>query len=142
MTTSSHIIAVTDLSAGDRELYEAARDASLKAYAPYSHFNVGAALRTVRGAVFRGCNVENASYGMTICAERNSVFAAVTAEGPDMKVQDIAIFAKAHTVSPCGACRQVLAEFGPEARVLFPMDGGIRVATVSELLPIPFRLEV
>src|SRR5712692_10378588 len=108
--------------AADEELLEAAREASQHAYAPYSGLNMGAAVRTERGAIFRGCNVENASYGLTSCAERN------------------AIFASAASAPPCGACRQVLHEFGPAARVLFPVDGQVRVATAAELLPFPFRL--
>ena len=130
------------LEPADAQLYEKAREASNHAYAPYSRFRVGAAVRTARGAVYTGCNVENASYGLTICAERSAVFAAVAAEGPDMQIRDIAVHAEAHTPSPCGACRQVLAEFGRDARVLFPMRGKITVATVEKLLPVPFELEL
>ncbi|HLQ33404.1 MAG TPA: cytidine deaminase [Chloroflexota bacterium] len=126
--------------AADEELLEAAREASQHAYAPYSGLNMGAAVRTERGAIFRGCNVENASYGLTSCAERNAIFAAVAAEGPEVRIHDLAIFASAASAPPCGACRQVLHEFGPAARVLFPVDGQVRVATAAELLPFPFRL--
>jgi cytidine deaminase len=130
---------VEALSGAGRELYDAAREASKNAYAPYSGLRVGAALRTRAGGRFSGCNVENASLGLTICAERNAVFAAVASEGPEMRIQEIAVFAEARTASPCGACRQVLAEFGSDARVLFPTDGRVRIVTVTELLPFPFE---
>jgi cytidine deaminase len=98
------------------ELIEQARAARDKAYAPYSKFPVGAALLTATGCVFTGCNVENLSFGLTICAERNAVFAAVAAG--ERRFTKIAIVADSKTpVSPCGACRQVLAEFGLELDV-------------------------
>jgi cytidine deaminase len=124
----------------DRALFDAAREASSRAYAPYSHFHVGAAVRTGRGQVFRGCNVENASYGVTCCAERSAIFAAVAAEGPGMRLRDVAVYADAHSVPPCGACRQVIAEFGPEARVIFPSGGEPVVMRLDELLPARFEL--
>ena|SRR5438105_3058347 len=141
MATAARSQPSDELSPSDRELFEAARTASRQAYAPYSELAVGAAVRTEHGGVFRGCNVENASYGLTSCAERNAVFAAVEAEGPTVSIKVIAIYAKAHTVSPCGACRQVLAELGANARVLFPMGDEICARSIGDLLPIPFRLE-
>lgn len=119
---------------------ETARRASAQAYAPYSSLKVGAAIRTSTGRIFVGCNVENASYSLTSCAERNAVFAAVADEGPTVQLSDVAIFAKADRVSPCGACRQVLAEFGANARVLFPEGTDIRIRTMQQLLPTPFSL--
>jgi cytidine deaminase len=118
----------------------AARNAQAHAYAPYSNFRVGAALESSEGAVFLGCNVENASYGLTICAERAAVCAAVTA--------GVTHFRRAVVVSdvdppaaPCGACRQVLAEFGLD----LPIDGVGPQATVrwrlSDLLPAAFGPE-
>ncbi|HEV3231448.1 MAG TPA: cytidine deaminase [Candidatus Dormibacteraeota bacterium] len=129
------------LSEADRALWEAARGMTARAYAPYSKFRVGAALRTVAGGFFTGCNVENGSYAMTLCAERNAVFGAVAAEGPGMRVETIAIYADAEVVSPCGACRQVLAELGPGSRVIFPMRGLIAATTIELLQPVPFELE-
>jgi cytidine deaminase len=131
---------INELSEADRALYDAAVSVSRNAYAPYSGFCVGACLRTEAGGVYTGCNVENASFGLTVCAERNAVFAAVAAEGPTMRVREIAIFATAHTPSPCGACRQVLAEFGYEARVLFPTGERVLITTVNDLLPVAFEL--
>jgi cytidine deaminase len=133
--------AVEDLSEGDRELYRRAQDAAQRAYAKYSGFHVGAAVRTGSGAVYSACNVENASYGLTICAERSAIFAAVAAEGPTVRIEELAIHAAAHTVSPCGACRQVLYEFGPTARVVFPKDGAMYITSADVLLPVPFQLE-
>ena len=132
--------AIAALSSEDRELYEAARAVSNRAYAPYSLLKVGAAIRTELGGLFLGCNVENASFGLTSCAERNAVFAAIAVEGPEMRIRDVAVSADAHMVSPCGACRQVLAEFGPEARVLFPAGDQVLVTSMTELLPLPFEL--
>lgn len=129
---------------GERELAELAYEVAHKAYAPSSRFHVGAALRTAR-ATYVGCNVENGSYGLTSCAERNAVFAAVAAEGGKIKIKAVAVFArspgkKVKTASPCGACRQVLAEFGPKAAVTFLEDGRFRTMTVDELLPAAFEL--
>jgi cytidine deaminase len=127
--------------AADEALMELARRASESAYAPYSRFRVGAAVRTAAGGVYAGCNVENASYGLACCAERSAVFAAVAAEGPGMRLVDVAVHADAHSVPPCGACRQVLAEFGPEARVLFRSGGAVTAMRVDQLLPAAFELE-
>ncbi len=119
-------------------LLDHARDASTRAYAPYSRFRVGAAVLADDGRVFTAANVENASYGLTSCAERNAVFAAVSAG-----VRTIVAVA-IHTptgepVSPCGACRQVIFEFGPEARVVSCCDGdGTRRWAIDALLPGAF----
>jgi cytidine deaminase len=125
----------------DEALMEMARRASERAYAPYSRFRVGAAVRTAAGGVYAACNVENASYGLACCAERSAVFAAVAAEGPQMRLVEVAVHADAHSVPPCGACRQVLAEFGPDARVLFRSGGAVTAMRVDELLPAAFELE-
>ena len=124
----------------DAELVEEARAAHARAHAPYSAFAVGAALRTRAGRVVAACNVENASYGLSICAERSAVVAAVAVEGPGMRVEAIAVASEAQSCPPCGACRQVLAEFGRDARVVFPHRGGLAVMTVAELLPVAFEL--
>src|SRR2546423_1798576 len=100
-----------------RDLTEAARAASRRAYCPYSRFPVAAALLTADGEVVPGCNIENASYGLTICAERAAVFQAVARGHPSVRA--ILIYTPTKTPSaPCGACRQVLNEFGPEADVI------------------------
>jgi cytidine deaminase len=106
-----------------------------KAYAPYSRFQVGAALRTRSGKVFCGCNVENLSFGLTICAERAAVFAAVAAG--EKEFEAIAVVAdSAQPVTPCGACRQVLAEFSRDMVICSENLQGARYeSTIAELLP-------
>ncbi|WP_205679066.1 cytidine deaminase [Aquisphaera insulae] len=118
----------------------AARQAAARAYAPYSKFRVGAAILTDRGVIHAGCNVENASYGLTICAERNAVFhAACQAEGP-LKVRAVLVYTPTDTpTAPCGACRQVLNEFGPNAQVFCECDGPDAIeTTLDQLLPFAF----
>ena len=118
----------------DRALYELARDAAARAYAPYSGFEVGAAVLTSDGRTFTGANVENASYGLSLCAERAALARAV-AEGAGPG----ALEAVAVTAAPCGACRQCLLELGVE-RVLYPHRGELVARAPSELLPDAFRL--
>ena len=112
------------------------------AHAPYSNFMVGAALVTTEGQIFAGCNVENASYGMTNCAERTAIFSAVTDVGPKMEIEAIAIV-NCHDApcSPCGACRQVIYEFGPKAIVHFLSAKGWKKLPITKLLPEGFRLK-
>jgi len=112
-----------------------ARTAREQAYAPYSRFAVGAALLAKSGRVFTGCNVENLSFGLTSCAERNAVFAAVAAG--EREFEAVAIIADSKSpVSPCGACRQVLAEFAPSLQVCSAnLQGATFEATLRELLP-------
>ncbi len=115
-------------------LIAAATAARLQAYAPYSNFQVGAALLAKDGRVFTGCNVENLSYGLTICAERNAVFAAVASGVREFEV--IAIVADTREpISPCGACRQVMAEFGDFKIISATLDGRTFESTVAALLP-------
>jgi len=123
-------------------LMRTARAAMKRAYAPYSKFHVGAAVLTKDGKVFPGCNVENASYGMTNCAERTAIFSAVAQLGPKLEVTAVAV-ANDHGVpcSPCGACRQVIYEFGPDAIVFFQGADGEKQAHITELLPEGFRLK-
>jgi len=107
-----------------------------QAHVPYSHFSVGAALQTTSGQVFTGCNVENASYGLTICAERGAVMKAVSEGARDFEA--IAVVSE-NGVTPCGACRQVLAEFNLELRVIVAdLEGNSRAYRLSELLPQAF----
>lgn len=123
------------------DLLEQAKVAATRAYAPYSRFQVGCALITAKGGIYTGCNVENASYGLTICAERNTIFHAVAEEGPEMKIAALAVIALGHEFPPCGACRQVIAEFAtPEAAVWFLRDGKPVSMTMAELLPAGFRI--
>lgn len=123
------------------DLLEHAKAVAEKAYAPYSHFQVGCALLTAAGNIFTGCNVENASYGLTICAERNTIFHAVAEEGPGMRVASLAVIALGQEFPPCGACRQVIAEFAaPETTIWFLRDGKPLAMTMAELLPASFRI--
>jgi cytidine deaminase len=115
------------------------------AYAPYSKFKVGAAILTEAGNIYSGCNVENISYGLSLCAERNAIVQAVANEGPAMKLT--AVYVTNHNenglsgaCSPCGACRQFMAEFStPETEVTYPGENGEVVSTVETLLPDSFR---
>ena len=112
------------------------------AHAPYSEFRVGAALMTTKGKLFTGCNVENASYGMTNCAERTAIFSAVAAAGPKIEIHAIAVVNDRNVpCSPCGACRQVIYEFGPKATVLFQSARGWTESLITTLLPEGFRLK-
>ncbi|QEH32786.1 Cytidine deaminase [Aquisphaera giovannonii] len=122
-------------------LRQAAREAAARAHAPYSRFRVGAAVLTDRGTVHAGCNVENASYGLTICAERNAIFRAVCQadEGP-LRIRAVLVYTPTEApTAPCGACRQVLNEFGPQALVICECDGPDAIETsVDRLLPSAF----
>jgi cytidine deaminase len=122
-------------------LLAAARAAMKNAHAPYSKFRVGAALLTATRDIFAGCNVENASYGMTNCAERTAIFSAVARLGSKMEIAAIAVVTEQNVAcSPCGACRQVIYEFGPRALVYFQSAGGWKATPITELLPEGFRL--
>ena len=124
-------------------LIEAAREVALHSYSPYSHFKVGAALRLGNGAVVTGTNVENASYGMTICAERSALVRAVAEFGPAIRVTAVAVANLNNAGSPpCGACRQMLAEFiDAEAPVVFPASEGMRVMPFAAVFPLVFELK-
>jgi cytidine deaminase len=122
-------------------LLEAARRVRENAYAPYSGFRVGAALLSASGRVHVGANVENASYGATVCAERSAV-ASMIAAG-DKRIERIAVYAEGPTLAmPCGMCRQVLSEFGLHAEVVVGGPAGRRTTTLAALLPEPFVFEV
>jgi len=123
------------------KLLAAAGEARRNAYAPYSGYRVGAALRTRQGHIFTGGNVENASYGLSLCAERAAVAAAVAREGPEMRIEALAVVSDPPAAfAPCGACRQVLLEFGADAVIIFQGRDGLTEARAGELLPQGFRL--
>jgi len=125
-------------------LLEKAKEAALNSYSPYSGFRVGAALQLSNGEVVTGTNVENVSYGLTICAERSALVAAVSRFGPGIRIQAAAVANLNGSPSPpCGACRQVLAEFiEPEAPIVFPSSNGVRVVRFSEILPFAFEMKL
>lgn len=123
------------------ELFAQASQVAVNAHSPYSRVKVGCALLSGTDTVYAGCNVENASYGLTICAERNAIFTAVAAEGNAFRIRELAVVALGLEFPPCGACRQVIAEFAdPDAKVWFLQNGHLVSKTVAELLPASFTL--
>lgn len=128
-------------SATEAKLLRAAKQAMKHAHAPYSQFRVGAAVLLTNGKIFSGCNVENASYGLSNCAERTAIFSAVAEVGPGIEIRAVSVV-NDHGVpcSPCGACRQVIFEFGPNATIFFQGENGPKRAHITELLPEGFRL--
>lgn len=126
------------------KLMEQAREAAARSYSPYSGFRVGAALRLNNGAVVTGTNVENVSYGLTICAERSALVQAISRFGPAVRVEAVAIANLNGAASPpCGACRQMLAEFiEPDAPVAFPGADGVRTMPFREVLPLAFEMKL
>lgn len=130
------LMAIPEMILG--ELIERARSASDHAYCPYSHFRVGAAVLTEGGEIFTGCNVENASYGLTICAERNALFHAVSRG--KTRLEAVVVYTPTPMPSaPCGACRQVINEFGPDAEIISVCNGpDILRKPLSQLMPDAF----
>ncbi|MGD0940272.1 MAG: cytidine deaminase [Terracidiphilus sp.] len=124
-------------------LFELARQAAENAYAPYSGFRVGAALRLTNGEIVTGTNVENVSYGLTICAERSALVRAVSQFGPEIRIEAVAVANLNNAPSPpCGACRQVLSEFIlPDAPVIFPTEDSPRAMSFRELFPMAFEMK-
>lgn len=124
-------------------LKRAAQQAADHAYAPYSKFRVGAALLLADGRIITGCNVENASYGLTICAERSAVVRAVSEVGPDLRIKAVAVANLNGAASPpCGACRQVLSEFvTADAWVFFPGISDWECVPFREVFPYSFQLD-
>ena len=120
----------------EEKMLAMAREAMKMAYVPYSHYPVGACLKCADGTLYTGCNIENASYGATNCAERTAVFKAVS-EGK-RAFESIAIAAGPSEPWPCGICRQVMNEFSPEMKVMITWEGGIAAAPLGELLPHGF----
>jgi cytidine deaminase len=131
-------MSATPTAAVIRRLEKTARAAAQKSYSPYSRFRVGAAILAGSGRIYTGTNVENASFGLCNCAERTAIFTAAT-QG-ERVVRAIAVYTPTQTAtSPCGACRQVLNEFGPDALVISICDGQDRIeATLAQLLPAAF----
>jgi cytidine deaminase len=134
--------AITISSAQQKELLGAAQRAAEQAYAPYSGFRVGAALLLAGGEIVTAANVESASYGLSICAERAAVVRAIAQHGPKLRIHAVAVTNLNNAPSsPCGACRQVLAEFMPPNGIfLFPFDGTAQTHTLAELFPLGFDL--
>ncbi len=123
----------------NQKLIEAAKKVSQEAYAPFSGFKVGAALLTASGKIFTGCNVENSSYGLTNCAERTALFKAVS-EG-EKEFVELSIYSESDKVFyPCGACRQVLAEFADDLKITIVSGSKTIMVTLKELLPHSFKL--
>lgn len=124
------------------KLLRSAKRVMKNAHAPYSKFRVGAAILLSNGKVFSGCNVENASYGMTNCAERTAIFSAVAQLGPKIEIRAVSVVNdQGVPCAPCGACRQVIYEFGPDATIFFRGVDGPKQAHITELLPEGFRLQ-
>ncbi len=123
-----------------RKLESLAKKAAAKAYAPYSQFHVGAAVLTASGELFAGCNVENASYGLSHCAERAAISHSVFAGKKALQLKCVVVYTPTLTATaPCGACRQVIHEFGPDTRVISFCDSEERIdVTISTLLPGAF----
>lgn len=120
-----------------QKLMDCAIKARVNAYCPYSHFAVGAALLCEDGTLYEGCNIENASYGLTNCAERTAIFKAVS-EG-HIKFKALAVVADTEgPCAPCGACRQVMAEFKIPLIIMGNLMGNIKIVTIEELLPFSF----
>jgi cytidine deaminase len=131
------------ISSAERDkLLSAARDALKRSYACYSNFRVGAAVLTDQDEIFAGCNVENASYGLTNCAERSAIFTAVReTKATRLSIRAVAVVtADEVACSPCGACRQVIFEFGENAVVIFRGTQGYQEMSITDLLPQSFRL--
>lgn len=120
-----------------KKLIELAKQASLNSYSPYSKFAVGCSVETTDGQFFIGCNVENISFGLTICAERAAVFNAISAVGPDTRIKKVIIYTPTnHPITPCGACRQVLKEFGDDLKVISVCKAGEELSfMIDDLLP-------
>jgi len=134
----------TNLDPTLEDMLEQALQAALHSYSPYSGFRVGAALRLTNGAVVTGTNVENVSYGLTICAERSALVTAVSQFGPDIRIDAVAVANLNEAASPpCGACRQMLSEFIlPDAPVIFPAADGERTMPFSAMLPLAFDMKL
>ncbi len=131
---------ITELSESEQRLVEAAAHARSFSYSPYSHFAVGAAVMTSDGEIYSGCNIENQAYSVTNCAERTAIFNAVSEGHDDITLLAVIADTPAPT-APCGACRQVIAEFGIPNIIMANTMGDVKVVTIDELLPAAFGAE-
>ncbi len=123
----------------ERELMDAAKEAAEHAYSPYSHFKVGAAILTDKGHIYKSCNIENASYSLTICAERNAATQAVYHK--DTHFVLVAVYVDSEILfPPCGACRQFLSEFSPSVPIIYFNRNEIKKTSLDKLLPESFQL--
>lgn len=124
-------------------LLNEARRVAENSHSPYSHFKVGAAIKLSNGEVVTGTNVENISFGLTICAERSALVSAVSRFGPQLHIEAVAVInLNGEPSPPCGACRQMLAEFiAPDAPVIFPASNGMRTMSFSDLFPLAFEMK-
>jgi len=137
----SHASGLTSAAIGD--LCRQAAEVAQHAYAPYSHFRVGASILLTTGEIVTGCNVENASYRLTTCAEQSAIVSAVSRYGPEIKIRAVAVANLNDTASqPCGACRQTILEFStPDTWIFYPAVGGaIADCSIGEILPAAFHL--
>ena len=135
------LVSFAELTPEERELVDGARAAAERAYCRYSGYSVGAAIKSESGRIFSGCNVENASYGATMCAERSAIFGMVSAG--ERQIAHVCVYAPGEPMAmPCGMCRQVISEFCVDAPVLVAGPRGVLRRTFAELLPEAFRLEV
>lgn len=121
-----------------QKLIEVAKEASEKAYAPYSNYKVGASILTKSGKIYSGCNIENASFGATVCAERVAIFKAVSEGEREFEMIAIYIDDEKNIPSPCGICRQVMMEFSPEIKIVLSNGKEYKIFNLVELLPYPF----
>jgi cytidine deaminase len=131
------------LSEFEKNLIDKARAVSRQSYSPYSKFPVGCAIVDQNENIYLGCNVENASYGLSVCAERNAVFSAISKAGPGMRIKLAVIFTPTtQPTTPCGACRQVLQEFSDDIRIISACDGDeVFIGRLNELFSNPPQFE-
>lgn len=133
------LLSLAELTAEEQQLVERARLASERAYCRYSKYAVGAAIQSASGHIYTGCNVENASYGATMCAERSAVFAMASAG--ERRIQRVCVYAPQEPMAmPCGMCRQVISEFCRDATVLVAGPRGVVRRSFAALLPEAFEL--
>ena len=138
---SEPLFTLDALTQAERVLLEAARAASERAYCRYSNYAVGAAVESESGRIFSGCNVENASYGATMCAERSAIFGLISAG--ERRIKSVCVYTPGEPLAmPCGMCRQVIAEFCEDAPVLVAGPRGALRRSFAQLLPEAFRLSV
>ncbi len=121
------------------KLLSIAKDISLNSYSPYSKFKVGCAVLCSNGEIYTGTNIENASYGLSMCAERTAIFSAVS--NGNTKIEAVAVYSPRRDVTPCGACRQVISEFSKNADIIYNSKKGIKITNIKKLLPDSFCLK-